>query len=248
MVDYDTRFYRKQMDGSRRSARAIVPVVLELAPATRSVVDVGCGVGGFLKTFEEHAIADITGVDGSYVDTSMLHIREDRFLAADLTAPLRLARRFDLAMSLEVAEHLPESRGRSFIEDLARLSDIVLFSAAIPGQGGTHHVNEQWQDHWAEEFERLGYLAFDGIRPRIWADESVETWYAQNTLLYANPTGAERMTAGAVSSRAIFLPSLRVVHPNTWIATPGPARLWHTATSALPHYVRKATERVLALE
>jgi hypothetical protein len=247
MLDYDSKFYRSQMDGSQRSARAIVPLVMELAPFVRSVVDIGCGTGGFLKVFEEHTIADFLGVDGDYVDTSLLRIRGDRFLAADLSRPLNLGRRFDLAMSLEVAEHLSESRARSFVEDLTRLSDVILFSAAIPGQGGTHHVNEQWQDYWAEEFGRLGYLPFDAIRPHIWTDQSVETWYAQNTILYANPAGVDRAPA-LTANRLRSLPSLRVVHPRTWIATPGPAKLWQTATRAIPYYVRKASEKALRVE
>jgi SAM-dependent methyltransferase len=239
---YDSKFYRKQMDGSHRSALAIAPIVLELAPETRSIVDIGCGVGTFLEVFEAQGIADYLGVDGPHVDPAQLRIYQDRFHPSDLALPLKSLRRFDLAVSLEVAEHLPASRARSFVEDLTHLSDVVLFSAAIPGQGGTHHVNEQWQDYWADEFARAGYLAFDAIRPRIWADESVEAWYAQNTILYVNPAGLDRVPA---LDRPSPLPSLRVVHPRLWTAPPGPAKLLRTATQAIPHYVRKASERVL---
>ena len=62
----------------------------------------------------------------------------------DLAQPLQIDRRFDLALSLEVAEHLPPECGSEFVQTLTDLSSVILFSAAIPFQGGTDHLNEQW--------------------------------------------------------------------------------------------------------
>ncbi len=94
-------------------------------------------------------------------------------------------RRFDLAMTLEVAEHLTPTRADSFIEDLTKLSDVILFSAAIPAQGGTNHVNEQWQSYWAEKFLRLGYVGIDCIRPAVWENSELDTCRKQNPFIYA---------------------------------------------------------------
>lgn len=91
-------------------------------------------------------------------------------------------------MSLEVAEHLTPARADSFVEDLTRLSDVILFSAAIPGQHGLNHVNEQWQFYWAEKFLQRDYIAVDCIRPKIWSNNSVEWWYCQNILVYVKRT------------------------------------------------------------
>ena len=244
MNEYSAAFYEKQSDGSARSAAAIAPVVLDLLPGVQSIVDVGCGVGTFLCEFRSLGVEHVEGVDGAYVDRAMLRIPEKQFRPCDLSQPLRMERRFDLAVSLEVAEHLPPRRARSFVEDLAALSDLILFSAAIPGQGGTHHVNEQWQDYWAGEFETFGYHAIDAIRPRIWDLDEVEPWYRQNTILYANLRGLERHPR-LLHNRASSLPALCVVHPRTWMAHPGPGRLLRTVGTAIPIYFRKAGERLM---
>ena len=245
MTEYTTTFYEKQSDGSARSAEQIVPMVLDLARGIQSVVDVGCGVGTFLAAFRNHGVGFVQGVDGGYVNRDLLRIDDREFLAHDLSELLRLDRRFDLAISLEVAEHLPPARARSFVGDLARLSDLVLFSAAIPGQGGTQHVNEQWQDYWAGEFMSLGYNAIDAIRGRIWHLAGIEPWYCQNTLLYANPAALERYPR-LLSDRVSSLPSLRVVHPQTWLRQPGPKELLRTIGQAIPTYFRKAGQRLTA--
>ena len=247
MSGYTTRFYQKQSDGSARSAARIVPLVLDLVRGIQSVVDVGCGVGTFLAEFRDHGVGFVQGFDGDYVNREMLRIAKDQFAARDLSVPLQFDRRFDLAVSLEVAEHLPAERAHSFVGDLTRLSDLILFSAAIPGQGGTHHINEQWQDYWANQFQEFGYHALDAIRSRIWDCDDIEPWYRQNTLLYANLAALERHPA-LLSDRASPLPSLCVVHPATWLAQPPPQELLRTVSEAIPVYFRKAGARLLGAQ
>ena len=148
-IPYDEFFYQGQQDGSVSSAQ-IVLIVLSLFPS-HSVVDFGCGVGGWLKEFERNGVADYLGVDGEYVARHLLKIPADRFRPIDLRNVSDLGRGFDLACSLEVAEHLPEDRAKSFLSAaLVKAAPVVLFSAAIPLQGGTEHVNEQWQSYWGE--------------------------------------------------------------------------------------------------
>src|SRR5438874_4807793 len=118
----------------------------------RSVVDFGCGLGIWLEKFVLHGVEDYVGVDGPWVPQDDLHFRQDHFVAARLDRPLRLGRRFDLAVALEVAEHLPDHRGSTFVRTIVEHAPCVLFSAAVPQQGGTDHVNEQWPDYWAELF------------------------------------------------------------------------------------------------
>ena len=148
------------------------------------MVDVGCGTGTWCAEFLEQGVRTVLGVDGAYVDKSQLMIPPGSFLARDLAAPLRLDRTFDLAISMEVAEHLPPERGASFVDDLTRLAPIVLFSAAIPGQGGTSHVNEQWPSYWDGLFRKRGFRAIDCLRARFWDDPSIDWWYRQNMFLF----------------------------------------------------------------
>ena len=138
---YDETFYERQQDGSIRSAEIVVPIVLSLFPC-HSVVDFGCGVGGWLREFERRGVNDYLGVDGDYVSRQMLKIPADRFMPLDLRNVGDLGRRFDLACSLEVAEHLPEERAKPFVAALVKAAPVILFSAAVPRQGGTGHLNE----------------------------------------------------------------------------------------------------------
>jgi SAM-dependent methyltransferase len=179
---YSSKFYEQQQEGSLRSARRVLPFLLDLTDP-KSIVDVGCGVGTWLAAARELGVRDVLGLDGPYVDTTMLQIPPDCFRAADLTQPLDAGRTFDVALCLEVAEHLPESNANTLVESLTHLAPLVLFSAAVPRQCGEHHVNEQWQSWWVERFQQVGYIAVDCIRRRIWDDGQVEWWYAQNSLL-----------------------------------------------------------------
>lgn len=184
---YDENFYRAQKDDSFRSASVILPLVAELVHP-RTVIDVGCGVGTWLAVWQKNFGAEIYGLDGDYVDRSQLFIDKKDFHSFNLEERITLNRRFDLAMTLEVAEHLTPARADSFVEDLTKLSDVILFSAAIPAQGGTNHVNEQWQSYWAKKFLRFGYVAIDCIRPKIWTTNDVSFWYRQNIFIYAKST------------------------------------------------------------
>jgi hypothetical protein len=112
-------------------------------------------------------------------------INPTRFHARDLEHGVGLDRTFDLAICLEVAEHLRKQSATRLVADLASLAPVVVFSAAVPGQGGLHHVNEQWPSYWAALFAGHGYAVADPIRPVIWDDDSVEWWYRQNVLVYS---------------------------------------------------------------
>jgi SAM-dependent methyltransferase len=188
--------------GVRRSAAVIVPILVETLQPT-SVVDVGCGTGTWLAAFQAAGVEDILGIDGDYVSRPSLDIPVGTFQAADLDRPLRIDRSFDLALSLEVAEHLAPARAEGFVADLVRLAPVVCFSAAIPFQGGVNHVNERWQEEWASVFAGHGYVPVDLVRRRVWDDTEVEPWYAQNMLVYA---------AAGDGLEGDHLP-MRLVHP-----------------------------------
>ncbi|MCX7898829.1 MAG: class I SAM-dependent methyltransferase [Methylocystis sp.] len=199
---YDSTFYDWVKMTALGSARAILPHVIE-AVSPASVVDIGCGEGAWLSVWSELGVVDILGLDGDYVRRDRLLLKPAEFIAADLSAPFTIARRFDLAQSLEVAEHLPPDAADGFVANLCALSDIVLFSAAIPGQGGEMHINEQRPSWWAERFAARGYDAFDALRPRLRAAKEVAPWYKFNTLIYANAAGQERLSTEARAARCV---------------------------------------------
>ncbi len=171
----------------RDSALAILPLILDVVHP-RSVIDVGCGLGVWLSVLKSMGVPDILGIERPGYDREKILVPQENIALMDLREPLRLSRKFDLTLSLEVAEHLPPDRASSFIDDLTGLSPVIAFSAAIPLQGGPGHLNEQWPDYWISLFDQSGYEAFDIIRPAIWRNDEVKFWYRQNLLLFIDRT------------------------------------------------------------
>ncbi|QEH34353.1 hypothetical protein OJF2_28900 [Aquisphaera giovannonii] len=211
-MKYDSEFFSGHLAESLRSARAVVPYVVSLL-SPQSVIDLGCGVGTWLRAFEEQGVTSFLGLDGDYVDLDALEIPRDRFLPRDLTRPTGVTDRFDLAMSLEVAEHLPPEWAPHFVDELVGLSDAVLFSAAIPSQGGTNHINEQWQSYWRDLFVERGYRPVDCLRPRFWSDPNVTPWYRQNAFLYLKKSLLERRPDLQAEAERLSVIPFDCVHP-----------------------------------
>jgi SAM-dependent methyltransferase len=182
VYEYRTDFYRFLASFAVRSAQRIVPK-LTAAVRIRNVVDFGCGQGAWLSVWTATG-ASVTGVDGPYVDRRHLLIGTDDFHAADLAAPIDLVRQFDLVQSLEVAEHLPATKAGQFVDTLTAHGPCVLFSAAVPGQGGENHINEQPLDYWRAFFRERQYAAVDYLRPLICDDPEIAPWYRCNIMLY----------------------------------------------------------------
>lgn len=200
----------------RSAATAIVPLVLELIRPT-SVIDVGCGNGEFLDVFQEHGVGEILGIDGDYIDRNLLFISQENFRALDISIPFTLDKTYDLTLCLEVAEHIAPEKASDLIESLTRLAPVVLFSAAIPFQDGTHHVNEQWPEYWAQLFRARGFVPVDALRKKIWNDRQIEYWYRQNIMFFCTEQALE---SNNVLSREFSMTNpdaLSMVHPEWYM-------------------------------
>lgn len=174
---YDAAFFDAIRIGCQRSAEAVVPLILEHYQP-RTVLDVGCGEGWWGKAFEE-AGSHVAGLDGPQARPVIEH------KVRDLATDGLVASEWDLALCLEVAEHLPPQNADGFIGRLCAAAPVVLFSAAIPGQGGTGHLNEQWPAYWTDRFHSCGFTCSGALRWAIWADDRVENWYRQNLIVAA---------------------------------------------------------------
>jgi hypothetical protein len=181
-MTYPQAFYENLLDNSLSSAKVVVPLIIDLL-SPDSVIDVGCAWGAWLSVFHEYGVQNILGIDGPYIESSRMLIPQRCFRAADLSKPFRFPERFDVAVSLEVAEHLPESSANHFVESLCQLAPFILFSAAVPGQRGVNHVNLQWPEYWRQLFAKYGFQMFDPFRSVLWHDERVAPWYRQNLFL-----------------------------------------------------------------
>jgi SAM-dependent methyltransferase len=205
----------KLTDIGLESARAVVPIIMSLTNA-RSVIDLGCGPGNWLATLREHGVSDLVGVDQNDYGAA-LKIPHDCFERANLSAPYRKPRTFDLVICMEVAEHLPASGAATLIRSVTALGSVVLFSAAIPCQGGTDHRNEQWPDYWQRLFAEHDFIPLDCLRPRVWCDPNVAWWYAQNMLLYVHaPYLRTHARLSAEAARPPHYP-LDLVHPAVYL-------------------------------
>jgi hypothetical protein len=205
---YQDNFFNYHLEDSISSAKAVIPVVLKyIKPA--SVIDVGCGVGTWLSVWKEQGITDIQGVDGTYVDLKNLLIEEDKFIKADLDNGFKTNRRYDLVSCLEVAEHIKIENAENFIASLCNLGNVILFSAAIPGQEGTMHFNEQYPQFWIDLFAKYSFTPYDCVRQQIWNNEKISWWYRQNVMFFVNDKVKEQYPSITNEKQEV----LPLVHP-----------------------------------
>ena len=209
---YTPGFYSDQIEGSLQSAQCIVPFVLQHLPDLKSVVDFGCGTGAWLKLFSTNGVKRIKGLDGGALDPDQYLIAPSDRHSVDLSQPIALDENFDLAISLEVAEHIDEDKANVFIGNMCAASRTILFGAAIPGQGGHHHVNERWASYWHDKFQQRGYRAFDVIRPFFWNDDRITWWYRQNMLIYVHRDLTGRLKTMEKLQKSTP-PILDIIHP-----------------------------------
>ncbi len=152
----------------------------------QSVVDFGCGRGAWLRAFQENGVERLLGIEGAAIDDTHQLVDAGCIQRRDIAKPISLARAYDLAVCLEVAEHLAADAGPVLVRSLTDSAPLVLFSAAIPGQGGTHHVNERWPFYWQELFDQQNFERLDPIRPRLRGLAEVKWWYRQNIFLFVD--------------------------------------------------------------
>lgn len=197
---YNELFYAYIESGSRRSAQVVLPLVLAaLKPA--SVLDVGCGAGAWLAVYRDLGLTTYLGVDGDYVQPDALRIAPDHFRPTDISQAFDLGQRFDLVQCLEVAEHVSADRAEILVDNLVRHGHVILFSAAVPGQGGENHINERPYGYWRDLFRARGYALYDFVRPRILDNRSVEPWYRYNMFLFIHRSMEEGLPREIVNSR-----------------------------------------------
>lgn len=179
------KYIHEEIVHNFNAANEIVPFLINLLEP-KSVVDVGCGIGTWLKVFKDNGVKDILGIDGDYVDKKLLKIGIESFLEYNLEELYTSNKKYDLVISLEVAEHLSFANADIFVETLTGLGSIVVFSAAIPNQGGQNHINEQIPQYWIDKFEKKEFKLYDILRPAFWDNKSVDSWYRQNILIFSN--------------------------------------------------------------
>jgi SAM-dependent methyltransferase len=215
---YDKKFFKSIAALSYSSAKVATPILdSTLQPSV--VADVGCGTGEWLKAWQEHNPAvSVIGFDGN-APKSMSRIPDNYYqLHGNLERDKPFLESFhaDVVLCLEMAEHIPESDAETLVKLLCHMAPTVVFSAAIPRQGGQGHVNEQWPEYWARLFAKNAYAPLDFIRPFLWNNPYVAYWYAQNMIVYCSHAKLQSNPNLAVYRRSFDGGQLSRVHPRKW--------------------------------
>jgi hypothetical protein len=207
---YDENFYEEHIEGMSKSAAIVLGLLYEHYNPQR-VIDIGCGQGAWLAAAESLGAKILKGLDGEWVTKEALLSKNIDFMAVNFDEAMpELKEKYDLCISLEVAEHISQANAKRFIDLLCEVSDMVLFSAAIKYQGGRNHINEQWQSYWVDLFNSNGYECLDLFRGRLWNNMSVRWWYRQNTFLFVAPNN---LSLNFEALRALENPILDIAHP-----------------------------------
>jgi hypothetical protein len=179
---YDSTFYNAIRGVTIASAEHIVPMVIMHVARNgfqiQRVIDIGGGQGWWAKSFKDYGAKTVMCIDGSYVEDPVVP-----FMAEDLTTRITIPGLWDVAVCLEVGEHLPEDVADRLVLSLCVAAPVVLFSAAIPEQGGEGHVNEQAPSYWAKKFDYQNYVMSGYLRDLIWDEPHIASWYRQNLML-----------------------------------------------------------------
>jgi len=211
---WDSQYYGRRAAGVRRSADAILEHLWSFY-SPHSVVDIGCGDGSWLRAAGALGAQVLWGVEGSWHGAESFRQDEITLITTDLNLPFHLDRTFDLAMSLEVAEHLEPPAGDRLVEVLTKAAPVVLFSAAQPFQGGIGHINELPASYWASLFREHEYVCLDLFRPTHWGLDHVDAWYAQNTFLYVSATHlSDIFDDSSIAATSVPLPFMDCIHPS----------------------------------
>lgn len=185
---YDADYYKQTIEGPAvRSSGTIAHSIVTEFQAKR-VIDVGCGTGALLEALRSRG-CEVCGLEYSAVALEYCRSRQLDVEKFDLEHDSVDGRGpFDVAVSMEVAEHLPQSVADRYVSLLTRLSRVIVFTAATPGQGGADHVNEQPPEYWIGKFRQQGFEYAEALTHRWragWkAAGDVEAWYHQNLLVF----------------------------------------------------------------
>lgn len=178
------------VDFSYKMSKKIISYLINNGVKIRSSIDFGGGSGAWSKAIKDVAGADILVLDGNNIDRSKLLMSNEflqcDFAKDDIIEKIGKKEKFDIALCIEVAEHIDEELAEGFIKNICSTSDVILFSAAIRYQGGNHHVNEQMQSYWCAIFKKNNYRIVDCIRKRFWNDEEIDCVIRQNCFLYVS--------------------------------------------------------------
>ena len=187
-VVYDLAYFEREVEHSAAQSAKVMARSIRAGLKPRTVIDVGCGTGALLEEFQKEG-CQVFGLE--YAESALQYCRKRKLNVRKFDLKkmsLTNQPTYDVAISMEVAEHLPETCANRYVLLLTSLSPCVVFTAARPGQGGTDHVNEQPASYWISKFQSRGFER-DEILSSRWKLEwessgSVSSHYYHNLLIF----------------------------------------------------------------
>jgi hypothetical protein len=202
-VKYSHDFYSDMKKASADSYSFLATWIFNYC-SPKSAIDWGAGTGELLMALQISHNVRVRALEGHWIKELPTSLPKIYYEFRDLRFPFKLEEKFDVAICLEVAEHLEDEYAQTLIDGICNSSDLIFFSAAIPYQGGTSHVNEQWPIYWAEKFHQAGFVLAHDPREELWDNPEVAAYYKQNLLIFERSEGNLKL----VVPRPLIHPSL----------------------------------------
>lgn len=211
---YPGEWHKVYGDKTGQSAREVMAHLASVFDL-RSSVEVGCGNAHWTQAGLDNGVTEYKIADGPWNDRKDMLVDVAHFQEIDLTRAVTFDRRYDVAICLEVAEHVAAPHADNIVDTLVAAADIVLFGAAIPYQGGFGHINERWPSYWRDKFAARGFTGYDLVRPRFWHDPRLHYWYRQNAFVYVANGNADATARAEAAERELYRtkPFFDAVHP-----------------------------------
>lgn len=190
---YNNEFYDKHYEGSYQSAYIILSYIKNYLKVN-SIIDFGCGAGTWCLAAKNLGVSMIYGIDSNSLSRAQSNDCTINYIQSDIGKKMPLLPKFDLTISVEVGEHISENDSDAYITNLVNASNIILFSAAVPGQEGLHHINEQPLSYWVKKFKKHHFELVDSLRGVFWNNSSVEIWYRNNIVFFAHEESVSWLT------------------------------------------------------
>jgi SAM-dependent methyltransferase len=185
---YSPKYYQTMVEPyAQRSAPQMAKSIAKTFHP-ESVIDIGCGSGALLVALRKLGVRRLLGLDAAEAGLDIARARGLDTRKFDVTADRwRRNACYDVAVSMETAEHLPEDAADRYVALLCSLAPVIIFTAAQPGQGGVGHLNEQPREYWAGLFKAQDMHSADEIvtawQP-LWAAAGVADFYTRNLMIF----------------------------------------------------------------
>lgn len=167
------------------NARKVLQPVFGILGVPNSFLDIGGGAGSWCAAAKNLGVQRVRLVDACPPNQVIPELSQEEQVQANLEEGIPNQGQFDLVICIEVIEHLTDHAASRLIKQMTSFSNFILFSAAIPGQGGIGHISERLHEYWHNKFSQFKFDKYDVIRPMLISRSDISSIHRQNLFIYA---------------------------------------------------------------